>query len=149
MDVICSLPDEAQRVVFFRDAMGLLNDGGLMITQTPAFACLGGIHDMAVGVNKRYTRHEMLEVLRQAGVDNYSVYYRLALLTPVIFLARTLQRLRLKLGSNVAIESDVKMPSPILNKLLYVLQRSEDRWLQARPFGTSMHILISKEQGKQ
>ena len=144
MDVICSLPDEAQRGIFLREAECLLHDGGLMIIQTPAFACLGGIHDMAVGVNKRYTKREMHRMLKQADIPHYSLRYRLMLLTPMIFVVRTLQRLRLKLGKDVPIESDVKMPSPMVNTVLSLLQRMEDRWLPFRPFGTSLQILISK-----
>jgi 2-polyprenyl-3-methyl-5-hydroxy-6-metoxy-1,4-benzoquinol methylase len=144
MDVICSLPDESVRVMFFREAEQLLNERGLMIVQTPAFAFLGGIHDMAVGVNKRYTAREMRALLESAGLRDYSLRYRLMLLMPMIFLTRMLQRLRLRFGKDVAIESDVKMPSPIMNSLLFLLQRMEDRWLRSRPFGTSMQILISK-----
>ncbi|MES2626704.1 MAG: class I SAM-dependent methyltransferase [Pseudomonadota bacterium] len=144
MDVICSLPSEEQRVVFFREAERLLNDDGLMIIQTPAFASLGGIHDMAVGVNKRYTKSEIRDVLRQADIAHYNLGYRLMVLTPVIFMVRAMQRMRLKLGKDVAIESDVKMPSRIVNTLLFLLQRMEDRWLLFRPFGTSLQILISK-----
>jgi SAM-dependent methyltransferase len=147
MDVICSLPDEAERVVFFREASRLLNEGGLMIVQTPAFVCLGGIHDMAVGVNKRYTKSAIRSVLRQADIGNYNLRYRLMLLTPVIFLARAIQRLRLKLGKDVAIESDVRMPPRFMNTLLSLLQRMEDRWLPLRPFGTSLQIFISKGHG--
>jgi 2-polyprenyl-3-methyl-5-hydroxy-6-metoxy-1,4-benzoquinol methylase len=148
MDVICSLPTEQERVVFFREAEHLLNNGGLMIVQTPAFSCLGGIHDMAVGVNKRYTKTEMRRLLEDAGVTHYSLHYRLMLLTPMVLLVRTAQRLRLKLGKDVPIESDVEMPSPVMNALLSRLQRLEDRWLPLRPFGTSLQILISKGHGK-
>jgi SAM-dependent methyltransferase len=144
MDVICSLPEEKERTVFFREAERSLNDGGLMVIQTPAFACLGGIHDMAVGVNKRYTKSELNSVLEQAGITRYHLRYRLMLLTPLILLVRATQRLRLKLVRNVPIESDVAMPSPIMNKLLYHLQRMEDRWLPFRPFGTSLQIEIRK-----
>src|SRR4029078_9060749 len=71
MDVMCSLPDEQQRVDFFTAASHLLSDGGLLIAQTPAFRRLGGIHDMAVGVNKRYTKREMRELLTVSGIDTY------------------------------------------------------------------------------
>ena len=147
MDVMCSLPDEKERAIFLKEAAGLLKDKGLMIVQMPAFPCLGGIHDMAVGVNKRYTKHGLRELLRQAHIDNYRLQFRLMLLTPVIFLARTIQRLRLKLGNNVPIQSDVKMPPRIVNTLLARLQRIEDRWLPFKPFGTSLQILISKGHG--
>lgn len=148
MDVICSLPDEGERVVFFREAAQLLNNKGLMIVQTPAFSRLGGIHDMAVGVNKRYTKSGLRKVLKQAGVANYRLRYRLMLLAPAIFLVRAVQRLRLKLGKSVLIESDVKMPSVIMNTLLSLLQRMEDHWLPFRPFGSSLQILITTQQGK-
>jgi SAM-dependent methyltransferase len=144
MDVICSLPDEQQRVDFFKAASHLLTDGGLLIVQTPAFRRLGGIHDMAVGVNKRYTKREMRALLTRAGIDTCRLRYRLLLLTPLIFIARAVQRLRLRFGRNVTIESDVKMPSAVVNALLYHLQRFEDRWLPLRPFGTSLQVLVTK-----
>lgn len=149
MDVICSLPDDRERVLFFREAQGLLNAGGLMIVQTPAFSCLGGIHDMAVGVNERYTKAEMRSVLQQAGIDAYKLRYRLVLLTPVIFIMRALQRLRLRRETHVVIESDVKLPAPLVNTLLALLQRFEDRWLPFKPFGSSLQIVIAKRQAQK
>lgn len=145
MDVICSLPDAAQRAEFLHAAHAQLNPGGLLIVQTPAFASLGGIHDLAVGVNKRYTKPEMRDLLHAAGIADYTLRYRLMLLTPLVFLTRAWQRLRLKRGGDVKIESDVKLPSPTLNALLYALQRIEDRGLSLRPFGTSLQVLVKKE----
>jgi SAM-dependent methyltransferase len=144
MDVICSLPDQQQRVAFFQAASSQLNDGGMLIVQTPAFRCLGGIHDLAVGVNQRYTKAEMQALLRLAGIDGYRLRYRMLLLAPLVLLARSLQRLRLRVGSKVTIESDVKLPPAAVNTLLFHLQRFEDRWLACRPFGTSLQILIKK-----
>lgn len=146
MDVICSLPDAEQRSAFLRAAYAQLNPGGLLIVQTPAFECLGGIHDLAVGVNKRYTKRELRDVLHAAGIDSYSLRYRLMLLTPLVFVARAWQRLRLKSGGNVKIESDVSLPPRAMNTLLYCLQRCEDRLLPLRPFGTSLQIHIKKER---
>ena len=144
MDVICSLPDEQQRVDFFKAANLLLSEGGLLIAQTPAFRRLGGIHDMAVGVNRRYTKRDMRALLTVAGIGAHRLRYRLLLLTPLIFVARALQRLRLRFSGNVTIESDVKMPPAVVDALLFHLQRFEDRWLPFRPFGTSLQVLVTK-----
>jgi len=146
IDVICSLPDEQQRVDFFRAASRLLNDGGLLIVQTPAFRCLGGIHDLAVGVNQRYTKADMQKLLQLADIQSYRLRYRLLLLAPLVFVARSLQRLQLRFSPNVTIQSDVKMPPKTVNALLFHLQRMEDRWLPFRPFGTSLQILVRKAQ---
>lgn len=143
-DVICSLPDEGARVTFFREAAQLLNEPGLLLVQTPAFPCLAGIHDRAVGVRQRYTMSGMRQVLRQAGIEDYRLRYRVTLLTPVIFLVRSLQRLRLKHGTAVPIESDTRLPPACINTLLFHLQRLEDRWLPLRPFGCSLQILITR-----
>lgn len=145
MDVICSLPDAEQRVAFLHAAHAQLNPGGLLIVQTPAFASLGGIHDLAVGVNKRYTKDEMRELLHTAGIADYALRYRLMLLTPLVFVTRAWQRRRLQRGGDVRIESDVKLPSRTVNALLYAVQRIEDRCLPLRPFGTSLQILVNKE----
>lgn len=146
IDVICSLPDEQQRVDFFQAASRLLNDGGLLIVQTPAFRCLGGIHDLAVGVNKRYTKTDIQKLLKLADIQAYRLRYRLMLLAPLVLVLRSLQRLQLRFRHNVTIESDVKMPSKRVNALLFHLQRMEDRWLSFRPFGASLQILVSKAQ---
>ncbi len=144
LDVIYSLPGEAQRSDFFRAASEMLNEGGLMLVQTPAFACLRGIHDLAVGVNRRYTKQDMQTLLMQAGIVDFDLRYRLLLLTPLVFLARLLQRLRLKFGSKVVIASDTGMPPVFVNVMLFHLQRLEDRWLPFRPFGTSLQIVARK-----
>jgi SAM-dependent methyltransferase len=147
MDVICSLPDDEQRIAFFRTAQSLLSEGGLLIVQTPAFRCLGGIHDLAVGVNKRYNKDEMRALLSVAGIGACKLRYRLLLLTPLVYLVRTWQRLRLRLfGKRVTIQSDVKLPPAFANGLLFHLQRLEDRWLPFRPFGTSLQIFVLKER---
>jgi SAM-dependent methyltransferase len=144
MDVICSLPDDSQRVEFLRAASRQLNPGGLIIAQTPAFSALRGIHDLAVGVNKRYTKSGMRKLLALADIDSARLRYRLMLLTPLVLLARSLQRLRLRFARDVAIESDVKMPPALVNSLLFHLQRSEDRFLPWRPFGTSLQVCVTK-----
>jgi putative flippase GtrA/SAM-dependent methyltransferase len=146
IDVICSLPDEQQRVDFLQAASGLLNDGGLLIVQTPAFRCLGGIHDLAVGVNQRYTKAEMHKLLELAAIPSYRLRYRLLLLAPLVWVARSLQRLQLRFRPTVPIESDVKLPPQLVNAFLFYLQRMEDRWLPFRPFGTSLQILVRKAQ---
>jgi SAM-dependent methyltransferase len=144
MDVICSLPGDSQRVDFLRAASHQLNEGGMLIVQTPAFPLLGGIHDLAVGVNKRYTKAGMRELLALAGVPASRLRYRLLLLTPLVLLTRSWQRLRLKFASEVTIESDVKMPPALINNLLFHVQRSEDRYLGLRPFGTSLQVFVTK-----
>jgi len=145
LDVICSLPNERQRAEFLRAASRQLNPGGLMIVQTPAFPMLGGIHDLAVGVNTRYTKARMHTLLNAAGIGAFRLRYRLLLLTPLVFIARSLQRLRLKFAREVTIESDVKMPPAFVNALLFHAQRIEDRWLVLRPFGTSLQLFVTKE----
>lgn len=144
LDVICSLPDDNQRAEFLRAASNLLNAGGLLIVQTPAFRLLGGIHDLAVGVNQRYTKAGMRAVLAAAGIQDFHLRYRLMLITPLVFIARSLQRLRLRFARHVTIESDVKLPPAFLNTLLFNIQRFEDRWLPLRPFGTSLQISVTK-----
>jgi len=144
IDVICSLPVEQQCVDFFRAASRMLNEGGLLIVQTPAFRALGGIHDLAVGVNQRYTKADMHRLLKRADIQSYRLRYRLLLLAPLVLVARSLQRVQLRFRSKVTIRSDVKMPPAIVNALLFQLQRLEDRWLPFRPFGTSLQILVRK-----
>lgn len=145
MDVICSLPSEEERAVFFRAAHQALKDGGILLVQTPAFKVLGGIHDIAVSVHHRYSKPEMKRLLERAGIPSPRLGYRLVLLTPLILAARLVQRLKLRLqGEAVKIESDVEMPAGFVNAFLLRLQRFEDRRLPWKPFGTSLQIRVEK-----
>ncbi len=145
LDVICSLPNEGERKNFFRGSHQALNQGGFLFVQTPAFKLLSGIHDLAVGVNHRYTRHEMTDLLTQAGIKSPKVNYRLFIFTPIIFIVRMVQQLMLWLkGPNVVIKSDVSMPASFVNSVLLFIQRFEDRVLPVKPFGTSLQIQITK-----
>lgn len=144
MDVICSLPNEEHRKTFFRSAYEALNDHGIMIVQTPAFNVFRGIHDLAVGVNQRYTKSEIEKLLLQSDIKGIALSYRLFLLSPLIFLARISQRIKLKLNPQISIESDVVMPGNALNNTLLTIQRFEDRFITAKPFGTSLQIVATK-----
>jgi SAM-dependent methyltransferase len=145
MDVICSLADDQLRISFINNSYRQLREGGLLIIQTPAFPCLAGIHDLAVGVKKRFTARSMRDLLNQTDVKDYVLRYRLVLLTPVVLIMRTLQRLQLLFNSTSRIESDVKLPVNLINSMLFGLQRLEDRFLSMRPFGTSLQILVRKQ----
>jgi len=85
----------------------------------------------------------MRALLAVAGIEACRLRYRLLLLTPLVFIARSLQRLRLRFAREVTIESDVKMPPAPLNSLLFHVQRFEDRWLPFRPFGTSLQLFVT------
>lgn len=144
IDVICSLPNEEERIRFFRGAYEGLKPGGMVVVQTPAFRIMGGIHDIAVGVNQRYSKREMRELLKTADLDQPQLAYRLTLMSIPIFFVRLIQRTRLKLNRDTPIESDVVMPSRVINTLLLNWQRFEDRWLPINLFGSSLQITLCK-----
>lgn len=148
MDVICSLPTEEERERFLRAARGALKEGGMLLVQTPAFPLLGGIHDIAVSVNHRYRKADMRALLERAGLQDACLSYRLVLLTPLVFVARLLQRWRLRMFPGAAIESDVAMPGAFINRLLLGLQRLEDKRLPWKPFGTSLQIVFIEARGR-
>jgi hypothetical protein len=61
-----------------------------------------------------------------------------------VWITRAAQRLMMALGDNKVV-SDVEVPSPWLNRLLYALVETERRWLKSAPFGSSIFLVLAKK----
>ncbi|MCD8539899.1 MAG: class I SAM-dependent methyltransferase [Leadbetterella sp.] len=127
----------------------VLKPGGIFITNNNAFSVFGGIHDIAVGSKRRFVKADFEHFL--AGFPGFrivkSVYWSL-FLSPLILGVRLLQKLQLKWGMVKAeeVKSDVSLPSEAVNKLLYGICSLERRILKRSPFGSSLFLVIRKNQ---
>jgi SAM-dependent methyltransferase len=142
-DVLCYFStDEIKSIIsgFYK----LLRDDGLVILNLPALDAFSGIHDKAVGIKQRFQKSGFDSLISQTKFRIKHITYRLFLLSPLIYLARLAQRIKLKLDKNVKIESDISLPPKMVNELLFKLCHFENKWLRTTPFGSSLFVVLRK-----
>ncbi len=117
----------------------LLVARGKLILNVPTGKQFQGTHDLSVGIRERIRHDQLKTELAHAGYDVLSRRYWPFLLSPLILAVRRLQRRRLKHGA-VVIRSDIDLPTPLVNRGLYVLTRLEQR-LPIGHFGSSLFVV--------
>jgi SAM-dependent methyltransferase len=117
-----------------------LRPGGVLLVRVPALAVLWGAHDEAVHSRHRYTRRELTELLRSAGLEVERATYANSLLFPVLLVRRFIDRLLSRTGSDVAM-----LPAP-LEALFGALLRIEAAGLRFVdwPIGASVFAVARK-----
>ncbi len=148
-DVITSLDvlyflNEAQQKDFLRQAFALLNQGGLLILNLPAGNQFCGIHDLAVGIKKRFCKKDIFNLIKESGLTTEKIIFWPFLLSPVIFFTRLFQRLNLAFNKNKKIVSDVDTPHFLLNDFLYKITKFENKSIKQKPLGSSVFIVLKK-----
>lgn len=123
-----------------------LRPGGLLLLNLVAFESLRSHHDLAVHTRRRYRRHEVIHLLRQAGFSIRLCSYRLCLLFPLIAVYRRLQRLISPPADPSAVPSDLRLPGALVNCLLELALRLENRLMAhlPLPFGLSVFAVAQK-----
>ena len=142
-DTICYL-DAEEREAFLSSAHDLLNAGGLLVFNAPAFEAFSGTHDQAVGIGKRFQRRDIRDMRAMAGMVELTSGYWPFLLSPAIFLVRSLQRRRLSRGLVKEIRSDVSMPPGWINQFLLGLCRAERKLLGLAGVGSSLFVVLRR-----
>ena len=117
---------------------------GWLILNVPALQAFRGIHDLSVGVSHRFSRSEMESLLASIGLRVQSIRYWPFLLSPLIYLKRFSQRVRLKGARAVEVRSDIDLPPRLLNHGLELITRLENALLPWKPFGSSLFIIAQK-----
>lgn len=124
-----------------REMARVLRPGGLLLLRVPALMLLWGGHDIEVQSRHRYTRGEVLALLRDAGLQALRVTYCNSLLFPLVLLRRGLDRFTGRTGSDVGF-----LPAPFewaFRRLLLL----EAAWVRrgfSFPVGTSVLALARK-----
>ncbi len=137
--------DDAAVVAAFARA---LRPGGILVLNLVAFEALRSSHDIAVQTRKRYTRGEVVDLLRGAGLTVELATYRLGLLFPPIALVRLVRRLITAGMPPEEVRSDVTAPPLLLNAILTRLARWENRLITRipLPLGTSVFAVARRHQ---
>jgi 2-polyprenyl-3-methyl-5-hydroxy-6-metoxy-1,4-benzoquinol methylase len=141
-DVLSVLPPGGDEQAIER-LLAMLRPGGILIINLAALRAFYGMHDVALDVQKRYSKKEMRRLVGNKAVIRKMLYWPF-LLSPVVFSIRWSQRMRLRWGKKDFV-SDVKNPPPVLNTLFYGLTTFENRLMPTKPWGSSLLTVIQKK----
>ena len=139
VDVLCHRNVDAVRALgqFHRCLAG----GGLLILNLPAYRWLMSRHDVAVYNARRYTRGDVVRLLREAGFRPIFAGYWNMILFPVMVLTRKL----LPAGSG----SDVKLQPRLIDAMCRAATSFERGLMRAGirlPFGGSVLAVAAKSE---
>jgi SAM-dependent methyltransferase len=145
-DVLYQFEDDEISGIF-QGLFSKLSSDGFLISNNNAFEVFSGTHDIAVGSKKRFRLDDFISYSKTSGVFGiHNHTYWSLFLSPLILLIRSIQRLqiRLKLADFDNIKSDVEMPSPFINSILYNIVKFEEKLFKRAPFGSSLFLILKK-----
>jgi SAM-dependent methyltransferase len=122
-EVICNIADDQTA---FDEIARVLKPGGRLIVQIPAYQWLWGMHDVAVGHQRRYSARDLRRKLERAGLVIERLTHANALMFPAIAADRLARRL---LRDDGAIHSDLTPLPRGINAILSALYVAEMTWV--------------------
>jgi len=143
-DVIYFLSEEEQ-VQFLAKLDRILKKDGIAVINFPSLKAFQGIHDIVVGIDNRFNTRKVKHLVEQSNFKITRYRFWPFSMSPIIFLVRILQKLKLKLQPNAKIESDVEVPSPLVNGILHGIVRTELAILPNYPWGSSALATLKKK----
>lgn len=140
-DALCYF-EPAQQEAVIRTFHSLLKPGGLLVMNVPAFTAFSGMHDRGVGIVHRFSSEDVRRLT--APFRKHTVRYWPLALAPLIYATRVMQRRALRKDPSMEPYSDVALPHPIVNALLYGLTSVEMVLPLALPLASSAFITANK-----
>lgn len=138
-DVVCQVEEPGRALAEFRR---VLRPGGAVVLTMPAYRWMYSYHDRQVGNLRRYSRGELLGLLRAGGLRPvWSGYWNM--------LPFPLAVLRRKVFPAPEGQSDVRLYPAAVEGTFDAMMRLEHRWLAAGsplPFGSSV-IAVARTAG--
>ncbi|MEO5682940.1 MAG: class I SAM-dependent methyltransferase [Chitinophagaceae bacterium] len=141
-DTVCLL-QQGQDTIALSKLLAILKPGGVLLMNLPALKAFNGTHDIAVGIQKRYSIKAIKNMIGQrALIKSYS--YWPFLLSPGIFFTRSIQKISTVFRPRKKVVSDVKMPSSMVNRFFYTLTNMENTHFRVKPWGSSLFLMLQK-----
>ncbi|HJS75696.1 MAG TPA: class I SAM-dependent methyltransferase [Vicinamibacteria bacterium] len=142
IDVLCheSVRDMGPVLDRFRDG---LRPNGVLILNLPAFESLRREHDTVVQTVRRLRQEDLLPLLRARGFEIVLSTYRL----PALYFMIRMRKALVGAGGADAPQSDLKLISPLLDRLLWWMNWFENRVILAGlrfPVGSSLFVVARK-----
>ncbi len=128
-------------VLALKEFYRILKPNGKLLITDSAFSFLSGKHDQFVFARERYTVEQMEARLQQAGFRVCKKSYAFFFTFPLILMVRFIERFRHK------VQTDVNLPSPLVNQLFLKVITFETlllRYIQF-PWGSSILLLAEKD----
>lgn len=143
-DTICYLSSTEQQR-YFADVALLLKPSGHMILNAPINPAFAGTHDLAVGILERLSPEQLISLSVGAGLNVKRCWVWPFMLSSVIWLVRSTQRLKMRLRiSQQSPESDVSLPPPWVNLALLMVCRLDARMFKRPWWGSSCFMVCQK-----
>ena len=141
-DILCQLGDEQEKEALAQ-LLILLKPGGLLLMNFPALKAFKGTHDIAVDLKRRYSKKSLQKLVAGTAMVKEITYWPF-FLSPAIFFIRTIQKFKFLFIKNQKIVSDVKMPPALVNRIFYHLTNFENIYMQTKPWGSSLFLVLQK-----
>ena len=133
-----SIPD---KLAPLREMRAVLKEGGLLFLNLPAYQWLLSSHDAVVHTDRRFTRSEVVQMLRACGFEPLAVTHWNTLLFPIILVVRLWRKLVPPRQSDLA-GGTSRVPNAVLSKVLG-LERALMRLVRL-PFGLSIFAVARR-----
>lgn len=130
---------------FLKDCHKILEDKGIVILNLPAIEAFSGEHDISVGIGERFSMSDIDECFLVDGFSVEKKMYWPFLLSPLIFIVRFWQSIKLRVAPPSSTKSDIELPHSNVNNFLYKLIRWENNSLKFKPFGSSVFLVLYKK----
>lgn len=139
---------ESEQASILENLVRALRPSGKLLMNLPAFDIFAGTHDQAVGITKRFDRESVRNLVSGTAIAiEYKIHYWPFLLSPIVALVRTFQRLKRKLSPQAkedAIHSDLSIPPAAVNNALKAITKLETTLGLDHFFGSSIFLEITK-----
>ncbi len=126
----------------------VLSPGGVVLITTPALGqlrnkCFRTYHDFSMHVKRRHSIKEINAMLEQAGFKVKKISYFMTFLFFPVLLLRMMDKI---LFRDLHKESEISMPSRIINKILEFIMTIEGAIIErsSLPFGISLVVIAEK-----
>jgi 2-polyprenyl-3-methyl-5-hydroxy-6-metoxy-1,4-benzoquinol methylase len=120
MDVLEHVDND---LAFLKEYAGNAPPATMLLISVPAFQCLWSEHDVFLGHKRRYTLHQLEELVQRAGLEVRLGAYYFALTLPIAAATRAYGRVVRKRA--LATRSQLQLHNPFANIILASLSRLE------------------------
>lgn len=141
-DILCLLAEPQDKIALTK-LLSLLKPGGVLIMNLPANNIFKGTHDKTLNVLRRYSKSKITSLVGESAEIKESIYWPFTL-SPLIFIVRFSQRIKMLFNKNENFLSDVKLPPAFLNKIFYGLISWENSFMKTKPWGSSVFVVMQK-----